>query len=436
MKRRYLVVLVALVSGLLVLGAAPKQAVAAPAQAATTWTVLVGAEAEIEQTENGPQGAWMFNKFYPENLTINVGDTIVFKSNAHEAHNVYFPGADGKFPSDTIIEPQQSEPPRIFFNSGLILPVGSSPYDGTKAVGSGYFNSGPTSPTQLSLIFSKAGAFPYLCSIHAQQDAQTLAIQGMIGKITVNAAGTAYPKTQAHVNADAAAQIAADTAAVKKLDSQATAVTSKPGANGATSYTLNAGFMDMATMGELYRFSSPDLHIKVGDSVTWKLEGFHNVAFYSGGKEDDLILVEPQQNGPPKFELNPKVAYPAGGKVYSGTGYFNSGLPLGPTAPTSYTLTFDKAGHYEYICTIHDNLGMAAFITVEAAQATPASTPTPAPTLAPTPTTMPMPGLPDTGAGRSPTATSSDSPALLLVLAILLSVGGILVARRAFVARH
>jgi hypothetical protein len=39
-----------------------------------TWTVMVGGQAAIEPQEYGPAGAWQFMRFYPENITINVGD--------------------------------------------------------------------------------------------------------------------------------------------------------------------------------------------------------------------------------------------------------------------------------------------------------------------------------------------------------------------------
>ena len=44
------------------------QAMAAPpAQGGPrTWTVLTGGEAEIEQADIGPAGAWQFMRFYPE----------------------------------------------------------------------------------------------------------------------------------------------------------------------------------------------------------------------------------------------------------------------------------------------------------------------------------------------------------------------------------
>ena len=69
------------------------------------------------------------------------------------------------------------------------------------------------------------------------------------------------------------------------------------------------------------RFIPTNLTIHAGDSVEWTRGDVmvpHTVSFLSGGNEPDLVLVEPQQRGPPKFVLNPAMQMPAGGKVYSG----------------------------------------------------------------------------------------------------------------------
>ena len=55
-----------------------------------TWTVTVGAAIS---TTPGEKPDWYALKFYPENLTIREGDTVVWKANAGtEPHNVVFLG--------------------------------------------------------------------------------------------------------------------------------------------------------------------------------------------------------------------------------------------------------------------------------------------------------------------------------------------------------
>jgi DNA-binding NarL/FixJ family response regulator len=59
---------------------APQSLAAAPAlQGPTTWTVILGGQAGVQQTSMGPMGAWQFMRFYPGTITVNVGDTIVWK---------------------------------------------------------------------------------------------------------------------------------------------------------------------------------------------------------------------------------------------------------------------------------------------------------------------------------------------------------------------
>ncbi len=50
------------------------------------------------------------------------------------------------------------------------------------------------------------------------------------------------------------------------------------------------------------------------------METPHKVTFLSRGSEPELVLVEPQQRGPPKFVPNPAVQMPASCKAYSGNG--------------------------------------------------------------------------------------------------------------------
>lgn len=56
----------------------------------TTWTVVAGSETIMEQTEHGMMGAWQYAKFYPDQLAVNVGDTVIFKFTATMAHDVVF----------------------------------------------------------------------------------------------------------------------------------------------------------------------------------------------------------------------------------------------------------------------------------------------------------------------------------------------------------
>jgi plastocyanin len=338
---------------MLPLSAAPVQAAADP----VTWTVLVGAEGGLEQIDTGTGARWEFLRFYPDSITIDAGDTIVFKLNSMEPHTVTFPKPGDPVPP--LIIPEGGTSQRMLINSLDIFAQGGSTYDGSAYTGSGQLGGDPTMPTSYSLTFPTAGTYDYGCAFHSQ----------MKGKVIVQAAGSAYPKTQAQIDADAKALIDQDTAAALKMEPTVQQVSSRPGPNGTTIWSANVGYGD-GTYAYM-RFSPKTLTIHAGDTVEWTqkdVETPHTVTFVSGGTEPDFAVVEPQPNGPPKVVFNPVVLAPAGGSVYSGQGYFNSGLLQGTESPApgprSYSLVFDTPGAYEYICVLHDPLGMSGIVTV------------------------------------------------------------------------
>jgi plastocyanin len=322
-----------------------------------TWTVLVGGQAAIEPQEYGPTGAWQFMRYYPENITINVGDKVVWKLKSSEPHTVTFPAPGKKMPDLTI--PENNSSKRIMFNPLVILAQGAQTYNGTILTGSGQLDVPPQFPKEYNLTFTKPGDFEYFCAFHNM----------MKGRVTVQPAGTAYPRTQEQIDANATKLLAADMEAALKAGPKARNVVMLPGPNGTTKYEVKMGYGDGQIA--LMRFIPTNLTIHAGDAVEWTrgdVETPHTVTFLSGGKEPELVLVEPQQKGPPKFVLNPMVLAPAGGKVYSGKDYFNSGFIWGIMVPLpgprGYNLTFDTPGTYNYICILHDYMGMKGQITV------------------------------------------------------------------------
>ncbi|MDR7416635.1 MAG: plastocyanin/azurin family copper-binding protein [Armatimonadota bacterium] len=91
--------------------------------------------------------------------------------------------------------------------------------------------------------------------------------------------------------------------------------------------------------------------ITAGDTVEWRFEGFHNVAFAGGGQLPPLVVTE----GKAAY-INPQVAFPVGPAEYDGQGYRNSGVP--PEDPKAwagyrYRLRFTRPGTYVYTCIVH-----------------------------------------------------------------------------------
>ncbi len=388
------------------LASLPTAFAAPPAQSGgpQTFTVLVGAEADIQQLPEGPAGAWQIMKFYPESITVNEGDTIVWKINSTEFHTVSFLAPGQKQPDFLVPEGGNSQ--RLVANPLAAFPTTSSTYDGTEYANSGLLQrNAPPNPTEFKLIFSKAGSYDYVCIVHP----------GMNGKVIVQPQGTAYPKTPAQVDADARAQVAADQQMAIGMKAKATqAPASRPGPKGSTIHVVNMGYS--TDMVDYMKFAPSNLTIQVGDTVEWQANNGgtpHTVTFLAGGKEPDLILTEPQQNGPPKLVLNPEVAAPAGGSTFSGNNLTSSGIIFGQQDPTpgpkTYSLVFDKAGTYDYLCLLHDQMGMTGTITVVAATAGGAAA-----------ATVPPPaGLPTTGGATPAWPLAAAGVALALAGAFL-----------------
>ncbi len=368
-----------------------------------TWTVLVGGQGEIEQTEHGPAGAWQFMKFYPNRITVNAGDTIVWKLNAAEIHNVIFPPPGQNYVP--FVTPQGGPPPELVVNPLGVVSTGGPTYDGSAAASSGSISMAPPGVQEYRLTFTKAGSFNYLCSIHSTQ-LPNGQVEGMLGNVTVQTAGTAYPRTQAQIDAEAQAAIAADAQTALGAEAQAKQVAPpEAGPNGAMIYHGNMGY-DFGDFGYM-RFSPTDFTIHVGDTIEWMQTSAvtpHTLTLLSGGKEPDLVMVTPQAAGPPKFTINPQILAPAGGASYNGTGFYSSGFINGTQdpapGPRTYHLTFTKAGTYEYVCMLHDTLGMTGHVTVLGAGS--------------------MPGMPRTGYGDVLPVVAGWSALMLLLAGLTL----------------
>lgn len=144
------------------------------------------------------------------------------------------------------------------------------------------------------------------------------------------------------------------------------AATTPTHAASTTSWTVIVGGATADTSIYANAFFPRALEIGVGDAVTWTFEGFHNVAFLSGGAAPPFGVPEGD-----KMYWNPQILFPAGGQSYDGTGYHTSGVP-GPDGRLSYTLTFTKPGQYAYVCTIHSGMRGMVIVT-DKATGTPAA---------------------------------------------------------------
>ncbi len=360
-----------------------------------------------------PTVAWTYTKFYPQDITVHVGDSIVWKLNSMEIHQVVFPAPGETYLPFTMPDPANAH--GVMINPLVAFPQGGAEYDGSALTGSGLLGTPPANTQEYKLTFTKAGAFNYLCPMHSGQLPNGQAV-GMTGSVTVVAADQALPKTQAEIDTDAQAAIEADnkTAAATEPAAQQVAP-AKTNPNGTMTYHGNMGW-DAGPLSHM-RFSPTDFTIHVGDTIEWTQTSDqtpHTVTLFSGQAEPPLFVAEPQTGGPPKLLLNPAAVAPAGGSTYDGTGVSSSGFTPGKNdpapGPRTYSLTFTKAGTYEFICVLHDQMGMSGHITVLPASAG---------------TGNPTPGMPQTGQ-----STSSLLPPMALVAGVLLLLCGLFLVRR------
>lgn len=306
------------------------------------------------------------NGFFRRRITIHVGDSVRWVFSRRVVHTVTFLAPGQKRP--TLEQPDPSHPysgfmdaagapfwfngqPSLLIPTDHALPVGGGSTDGTK-----YLNSGLSAPAfhSYKVRFTKTGTFRYLCLVHP----------GMAGTVKVRARGRRIPSAAQ----DAAARRAEYGRAVKRARELARF---KPGARHVV------GGHDTGTVA-WFRFFPRVTKVRVGQSVRFSVSSkseIHTVAFgpeaYRDDLEKNLVLVQPQPSGPPRFEFNPQIFLPSDPVLppYTGTnhgnGFLNTGImdtDAASSAPGSTTVTFAKRGTYVFECTIHP--GMEATIKV------------------------------------------------------------------------
>lgn len=346
---------------------------------ARTVTALVGAGVETVAAIG----------FYPATLRVHAGDTINWKINSDEIHTVTF--TDGKAPPgndpaallqsplpDAVkgdVVPNFPAPikgggPTDFqFNPVMAFPSRQpgapvETWEGTGYVNSGVLSKQPAAPgappnDNFSLTFPKPGIYRYLCIVHLGQ---------MIGTVEVVPADQDVPS-----QADIDAQAKNESDAILDLIAKAVAGVKPPVPQPLPDKTnlviVPAGVQEGETfigLGQSMTFGPKDVTVKAGDTVVWASTYFHTVTFNPAPPPPEFIVPKPQTAGPPLLVLNPQVLLPIKpSQVYDPTKYYNSGTltPGGPFG-TTFSLTFDKPGTYDYFCAVHFAQGMKGTITV------------------------------------------------------------------------
>lgn len=271
-----------------------------------TWFVQSGAAADNQAVQA--------LAFYPSTITVDEGDSVTWTYPAGEPHTVTFLG------------PQSAPPPPN--DPSVPASAGGTSYDGSTYTSSGFILGGGS----YTLTFPKAGTYTYYCLIHGE----------MVGTVTVQPKGTAYPKTVGAIATDNGPLIASD------LTAGQSAVAKFPytpgGTHLAAGISNNLGAMPF-TSSSVVRFldgdklSDTSVTIAAGTTLTWtNLDANlpHTVTFGPAGQP---------------FPGMPPFSPPSGGTTYDGTTLVNSGPLFGGQ---SFSLKFTTPGTYTYHCLFHD----------------------------------------------------------------------------------
>lgn len=231
------------------------------------------------------------------------------------------------------------------------VPEGES-WNGTESlVSSGWMTAEKPFTVKLGKAMAP-GTYTFMCQLHGTR---------MTGTITVVDRETDIPSPE-EVRETAKQEIAAELALLKPAEAALAAATDAKPLAGALSPQTKASF--------IAAFAPENVKVPVGGSVTWTLQGVHNLAVEAPADAQALRVEAPDGS----VHLNLKVVAPAGGPgfgpepapvdggTYTG-GFRNSGIGFSfPPKLLTYKLTFPKAGTFSILCGIHD--GMKGTVTV------------------------------------------------------------------------
>ncbi|MBT2565466.1 plastocyanin [Arthrobacter sp. ISL-85] len=280
----------------------------ADGQGHRNWQVQVGSESWDQEIQG--------MAFLPSEIFINEGDTIHWRANSAEIHTVTFLASGQSLQEFNPFDPAQ------------LGPVGGSSYDGHS-----YYNSGllanvdvPGFPTakDYSLAFPWEGDFTYYCLVHGM---------AMKGTVHVRDRGTEYPYSQGDYNRSSKAEERSIIRDGERLDASL--------ADQATNHRVLAGGDDGVAM--VMRFVRPTVTVHVGETVVFANTGMgapHTVTF---GTEPANVFA------------------PSGDPWQFTGGNLNSGIIL---PGKDFTVKFQAEGTFDYICALHDYMGMVGKVKV------------------------------------------------------------------------
>jgi plastocyanin len=283
--------------------------------------------------------------FLPNELWIHEGDNITWTSGTGEIHTVSFLIAGQAYTNFMVGCPGYS-------------PSGTS-FDGTKCVSTPPLTTGQS----FTVNFPKPGSYSLVCLVHPH----------MTGVIHVLPASATLPHTQAFYDAQAAEQqknLLTDTDKQRDMDDMLSAHVL------ANKNSVTAGIGEMAVTGagfeslSVVRFLKGTIEVHKGDTIEWtNLDPAlpHTITFgvepANPGPPSANVPLIPDADGVLHATINSH-----GDNVHSGfivaASENQAGVAQSPPGNTRFRITFTEAGTYNYICALHDNLGMIGKVVV------------------------------------------------------------------------
>lgn len=329
--------------------------VAAPFAAAAILT-LAGAQSAHADTWNAAVGAQSVDKgkqalaFLSNELWIHVGDGIRWTAATDELHTVSF------------LRTGQIRPPLFTTgNSGPFVgcpnttPDGSN-FDGSTCVTSPILANGQT----YTVHFPTAGNYKLVCLVHIR----------MTGAVHVLPTSRQLPHDQDFYDRQAVQEKAELLSDASGLEGRGIAAAQQSSPNGVTAgiaaITSTGGGSNTATV---MRFLGGTILVRVGDTVEWVNRApsvFHTITFGT----------EPVNAFPPfplSLPIDPDgvrhavIGSPndsANSGVIGSPNQETVGLPQMPLDFTRFRVTFTSPGTFNYICALHDDLGMKGTVIV------------------------------------------------------------------------
>ncbi|MDR3575954.1 MAG: plastocyanin/azurin family copper-binding protein [Anaerolineaceae bacterium] len=312
-------------------------------------------------SDNVEQGVTIMS-FFPNKLSIHVGDSVVWKINSHEIHTVTF--LAGQPVPDFLIPAPSGQPSPLQINPLAAFPAAPANglYDGTTYVNSGIMSQDPGNVKSFKLTFTKTGTFMYVCLVHGMM---------MSAEVDVvdNSIKTLSPSNVASIAEKQLRSAWAGVPAVMaKAHKQVVPPTHNP--DGTNTYHVVVGYSSGVV--DVMQFFPSQVNAHPGDTVVWTLSAAdmapHTISFLNGHPEPGLTLVV-QPPTPPLVLLNPALLFPSAnvisGALLNKTDFFNSGLLSPGTPATSFSIKIGNfTGSLPYLCMLHDTSGMKGRLVV------------------------------------------------------------------------